>query len=196
MKKIIATVLAAVLAVGTISLPASAASDDNKPKGLGILPALAGPLAIGTGMSGSSISTWTSHKYFKFYKWDYSGWNKVHYLKDHNWTVYKKVHGYKVKVHAKKNFHDVSDSARGQFVVGCIMGSALGAITAAIRKGNALGNPLRWRSQAEHEMIVKSGVEKKFELTNEEAQTALAFCGLGSFALNWQQTAPVVRAGY
>ena len=76
------------------------------------------------------------------------------------------------------------------------MGSALGAISAAIRKGNALGNPLRWRSQAEHEMIVKSGVEKKFELTNEEAQTALAFCGLGSFALNWQQTAPVVRAGY
>ena len=102
MKKIIATVLAAVLAVGTISLPASAASDDNKPKGLGILPALAGPLAIGTGMSGPSISTWTSHKYFKFYKWDYSGWNKVHYLKDHDWTVYKKVHGYKVKVHARR----------------------------------------------------------------------------------------------
>jgi hypothetical protein len=73
------------------------------------------------------------------------------------------------------------------------MGSAFGAITAAIRKGNAMGNPLRWRSQAEHEAIVKSGHEKQFELTNKEAATALALCGLGSFALHWpQQAAPVV----
>ena len=198
MKKIIATVLAAVLAASTIIVPASAASDDNKPKatGFGILPAVAGPIAIGTGMSGTNLVTWTGHKYFKFYKWQDWGWNKVHYLKEHNWTVYKKFHGYKVKVHAKKDFHDFSDGQRGQFMVACIMGSAVGAITAAIRKGNALGNPLRWRSQAEHEAIVKSGYEKQFELTNDEAATALSWCGAGSLALNWQKQAPVVRAGY
>jgi hypothetical protein len=72
------------------------------------------------------------------------------------------------------------------------MGSALGAISASIRKATALGNPLRWRSQAEHEAIVKSGYEKQFELTNDEAATALAFCGLGSFALHWQKQAPAV----
>jgi hypothetical protein len=199
MKKIIATVLAAVLAVGTISLPASAASDDNKPKvtGLGILPALAGPAIIAGTVSGPSLHAWTAHQYFKFYKWDWAGWKKVYHLKTHGWDVYKKVHGYKVKVYAKKDkIASSGDSSKGAYIVGCIMGSALGAITAAIRKGNALGNPLRWRSQAEHEMIVKSGVEKKFELTNEEAQTALAFCGLGSFALHWQQQPAVVRAGY
>jgi hypothetical protein len=96
---------------------------------------------------------------------------------------------YKVKHTAKETGH----SAQGQFVVGCIMGSAFGAITAAIRKGNAMGNPLRWRSQAEHEAIVKSGYEKQFELTNAEAATALALCGLGSLTLYWpQQAAPAV----
>jgi hypothetical protein len=198
MKKIIATVLAAALAVGTITVPASAASDSNKPKttGLGILPALAGPVALGAGISGPSINIFTLHKSFYFKVWQNWGWQKIHYLKAHDWTVYKKVYGYKVKVHAKKKIPDTNSSAQGQFVVGCIMGSALGAITAAIRKGNAMGNPLRWRSQAEHEAIVKSGYEKQFELTNDEAATALAFCGLGSFALHWQQQAPVVRAGY
>ena len=194
MKKIIATVLAAALAVGTIAVPASAASDSNKPKttGLGILPALAGPAALGAGISGPSVNIFTLHKSFYFKPWQSWGWQKIHYLKEHNWTVYKKFYGYKVKVHAKKTIRDTNTSARGQFVVGCIMGSALGAITAAVRKGNALGNPLRWRSQAEHEAIVKSGYEKQFELTNDEAATALAFCGLGSFALHWQQQQPVV----
>jgi hypothetical protein len=198
MKKLIATVLAAVLAASTIIVPASAASNDNKPKatGFGILPALAGPIAIGTGMSGPSLSTWTAHKYFKFWKWDYHGWQKVHYLKEHGWYVHKKIHYGKVKVYAKKDQHNFRGSDQGKFMVACIMGSALGAISAAIRKGNALGNPLRWRSQAEHEAIVKSGYEKQFELTNDEAATALALCGLGSFALNWQKQAPVVRAGY
>jgi hypothetical protein len=198
MKKFVATVLAAALAISTLTGSTFAASDDNKPKvtGLGILPIVAGPAIIGGATSGAAFHHWTAHQYFKFYKWDWSGWQKVYKLKTSGWDVYKKVHGYKVKVHAKKEKFSSRGSSQGKAVVGCIMGSALGAITAAIRKGNALGNPLRWRSQAEHEMIVKSGVEKKFELTNEEAQIALAFCGLGSFALNWQQTAPVVRAGY
>jgi hypothetical protein len=80
---------------------------------------------------------------------------------------------------------------QGKMIVGCIMGSALGAITASVRKATALGNPPRWRSQAEHERIVASGYEKQFELTSNEASTALALCGLGSFALHWEKQAPV-----
>jgi hypothetical protein len=91
-------------------------------------------------------------------------------------------------IHGKKKVtksHSRSSKTVGKAVVGCIFGSALGAITAAVRKGNAMGNPLRWRSQAEHERILASGVEKKYELTNEEAHTAVALCGLGSLTLHW-----------
>jgi hypothetical protein len=99
----------------------------------------------------------------------------------------------------KKKVHR-GNSNTGKIVVGCIIGSAAGAITASIRKATALGNPPRWRSQAEHEKIVASGYEKQFELTNQEAATAVALCGLGSFALHWQKTAPVkahvVKARY
>jgi hypothetical protein len=52
-------------------------------------------------------------------------------------------------------------STTGKFVVGCIMGSALGAIGSALRV---------------------SRTENR-ELTQEEAWTALSFCGLGAFAL-------------
>jgi hypothetical protein len=96
-----------------------------------------------------------------------------------------KIEGEKSGVKTKN--HSRSSNNVGKAVVGCIFGSALGAITSAVRKGNALGNPLRWRSQAEHEKILASGYEKQFELTNAEAHTATAFCGLGSFTLNWQQ---------
>jgi len=105
-------------------------------------------------------------------------------------TKTKTVTKYK-EVETKHSAKDESNSSQGKFIVGCIMGSALGGITAAIRKGDAMGNPLRWRSQAEHEAIVKSGYEKQFELTNAEASIAVALCGLGSFALHWQQQAPV-----
>lgn len=80
-----------------------------------------------------------------------------------------------------------SKSNMGKAVVACIMGSAFGAITASIRKATALGNSPRWRSQAEHERIVASGIEKKYELTSNEASTALALCGLGSLTLRWPQ---------
>ncbi|HSL79924.1 MAG TPA: hypothetical protein VK877_09705, partial [Pseudolabrys sp.] len=189
-------------AASTISLPASAAQNDEKKQvaGFGILGGVAGPAAIFAGTSsGIGINSITLVKNFKFYWWQDWGWHKVHYLKTHGWTVEKDFHYGKVKVHAEKQQHTPRSSNQGKLVVGCIMGSAFGAITAAIRKGNALGNPLRWRSQAEHEMIVKSGYEKQFELTNNEAAIALSFCGLGSLALNWQkqQAAPaVVKAKY
>jgi hypothetical protein len=52
-------------------------------------------------------------------------------------------------------------SSTGKLIVGCIMGSALGAIGSALRV---------------------SRTENR-ELTQEEAWTALSFCGLGAFAL-------------
>jgi hypothetical protein len=52
-------------------------------------------------------------------------------------------------------------STTGKIIVGCIMGSALGAIGSALRV---------------------SRTENR-ELTQEEAWTALSFCGLGAFAL-------------
>jgi hypothetical protein len=52
-------------------------------------------------------------------------------------------------------------STTGKLFVGCIMGSALGAIGSALRV---------------------SRTENR-ELTQAEAWTALSFCGLGSFAL-------------
>ncbi|MCC6947780.1 MAG: hypothetical protein IT539_08440 [Bradyrhizobiaceae bacterium] len=190
--KIVATVLATAIAASTISLPAFAHDPQNY-KGPGILPLVAGPVATAA-LVGSSSTTLV--KNFHFWKWQSWGWNKVHYLKSTGWDVSKdfKFHGKKVKVHAEKTTK--SHSNMGKAVVGCIIGSAAGAITASIRKATALGNPPRWRSQAEHEAIVKSGYEKQFELTNDEAQTAVALCGLGSFALHWQQAAPVVKAKY
>jgi hypothetical protein len=196
-RMIIATVLAAALAVISISVPASAAGSNEKKQtvtGLGILPAVAGPAAIFAGLNGPAINTFTFTKYFKFKFWDVWGWKKTIYLHKAGWELdIDKCYRTKVCVHAEKKKHTFDGSNRGKLVVGCIMGSALGAITAAVRKGNALGNPLRWRSQAEHEAIVKSGYEKQFELTNDEAATAVAFCGAGSLMLHWQQKqAPAV----
>jgi len=184
MKKIVATVLAAALAASIFSVPASAASDEKKQAvtGLGIL---AGPAAAAALFPTTSTLTWFTTK-FVGYKWVFAGW-QWKWIPHHGWVKFPKFD--KVPQY-KKVAHQNKSSNVGKAVVGCIMGSALGAITAAIRKGNAMGNPLRWRSQAEHEAIVKSGYEKQFELTNDEAATALALCGLGSFALNWQQTAP------
>jgi hypothetical protein len=188
--KFVATALAAAFAACMLAAPASANSD-KKPTGVGILPALAGPVGVAA-LVGTTTSTTTLAKYFHFKIWDSWGWKKIYYLKHSGWDVDKYIHRYKVKVHAKKTQTSTNRMTQGKAVVGCVMGSALGAISASIRKATALGNPLRWRSQAEHEAIVKSGYEKQFELTNDEAATALAFCGLGSLALHWQKQAPVV----
>jgi hypothetical protein len=187
MKKIVATVLAAAFAASMIIVPASAASSDQKKQvtGLGIFPILAGPVGAAALFPTTSTLAWTTTKTL-YFKWTWWGWKPVDYC--HGYGCHKKY----VKVQ-----HENKTKSVGKAVVGCIMGSALGAITAAIRKGNALGNPLRWRSQAEHEMIVKSGYEKQFELTNDEAAIALSLCGLGSLALHWQKQAPaVVKAKY
>jgi hypothetical protein len=193
MKKIVLTVLAAVLAASTLIVPASAADDRKPVTGLGIFPALASPFAL-AGILGPTTQTTTVTKFFKFYPNQKWGWYKIKYLKANGWEVDKYYKHRKIKVHAK---HETkSKNIHGKAIVGCIMGSAFGAITAAVRKGNAMGNPLRWRSQAEHEAIVKSGYEKQFELTNDEAAIALSFCGLGSLALNWQQAPVAVKAKF
>jgi hypothetical protein len=197
--RIIATALVAAIAASSISLPAFA--DNKKPTIGAIVPALAGPLAVAASIPSTTTHPFFIVKDFHFKIWQKWGWQKLHYLKDAGFRVTKTIYKHKiVKVHAvKKGHYSRTNSTQGQAIVGCVMGSALGAITASIRKGNAMGNPLRWRSQAQHEAIVKSGVEKKYELTSDEAATALAFCGLGSLALHWDASpapAAVVKAKY
>jgi hypothetical protein len=181
--KIAATILAAAIATSSISVTAFAHDPQNH-KGPGILPLLAGPAAAAA-FVGTSTTTLT--KAFHFWKWQGWGWQKIHYLKSTGWDVSKEFvyRGKKVKVHASRTTESHSDM--GKAAVGCIMGSALAAITSSVRKASAMGNPPSWRSQAEHERIAASGVEKKFELTNDEVQTAVALCGLGAFALHWPQ---------
>lgn len=82
---------------------------------------------------------------------------------------------------AKYRTSGSSNKVAGQVAVGCIGGMAVSLIVVANLKASALGNPPRWRSQAEHEAIVRSGVERQYELTNDEAQTAIFGCGLGGF---------------
>jgi hypothetical protein len=194
--KFVATALAAAFAACMLAAPASANSDKKPTTGVGILPALAGPVGV-AGLVGTSTNHLTFTKFFKFYPSQKWGWYKIKYLKYHGWDVDKYYKHGKIKVHAKKTQTSTNRMTQGKAVVGCVMGSALGAISASIRKASALGNPIRWRSQAEHEAIVKSGYEKQFELTSDEAAIALSLCGLGSFALNWQAKAPmVVKAKY
>jgi len=179
--KFITTALAAIIAASSMSMPASAQQQQRS----GILPLLAGPVALGAGIGASTTTlTWftTQVAWKKIWvsgKWVKFGW-KWKYIPGH-----KKYVMTKVKVPHSEQTR--SNSAQGKGIVGCIFGSALGAITSSMRKATAMGNPPRWRSQAEHERIVASGYEKQFELTNSEAATSVALCGLGSFALNWPQ---------
>jgi hypothetical protein len=193
MKSVVATVFAAALAVSTMSVSASANSSDNKK--LGILPVLAGPVAV-AGLVGTSTNHLTLTKFFKFYPSQKWGWYKIKYLKYTGWEVDKYYKHGKIKVHAEKTQTSKNRMTQGKAVVGCVMGSALGAISASIRKADALGNPISWRSQAEHEAIVKSGYEKQFELTSDESATALSWCGLGSLALHWEAKPVAVAAKF
>lgn len=177
------------VAISTMTVSAFAHDPQNY-KGPGILPALAGPAAAAA-IVGTSTSAWSTvfTKKFFFYKYNPYGWKKVFYLKKAGFDIdlYKK-HKF-VKVEATKTEHHTSESKSdmGKAIVGCVMGSAFGAMTSSVRKASAMGNPPHWRSQAEHEKIAASGSEKQFELTNDEAQTAVALCGLGSLALHWPQ---------
>lgn len=192
-KRILGAVLAAALAASTVATPASAQSTDDQRPNIGIFSALFAPIAAGALVgTGTSTALLTKTLTFKFWKFKWIG--AYHHLSHTGWNVskdiiWKDVGRYsipkKVKLHANKQVSTKSKLNIGKAVVGCIMGSAFGAITASIRKATALGNPPRWRSQAEHERIVASGYEKQFELTSSEAATALAFCGLGSFTLYW-----------
>jgi hypothetical protein len=172
--KIIATAIAVAMAVGTMAAPASAQQNQQRQS---ILPTALGPIGAAWLFPTTNTFHWTTYKHFwiKVPVKKYPAMQTFSYQK----PKYKYVKVKKVKHHSR------TSSNVGKAVVGCIFGSALGAISSAVRKGNAMGNPLRWRSQAEHEKIVASGVEKKYELTNAEAHTATAFCGLGSFTLNW-----------
>jgi hypothetical protein len=194
-KKIIGTVLAAAFAASLIVSPASAHNPNQRGPVTSIFPALFGPVGAAA-LAGpvTTTATWTTmftkNYFFKYYEWP-KALHKASWLKKHGFKLdvdFKKhgvkIEGTKTKHHAKAH---KSKLKIGKAVVGCVMGSALGAISASIRKATALGNPPRWRSQAEHERIVASGAEKKYELTSDEAQTALALCGAGSFALHWPQ---------
>jgi hypothetical protein len=184
-KKILGTVLAAAFAASMIVSPASAHNPNQKGPISSIFPALLGPVAAASAIGTSStVASWFTTKFIGW-KWVYTGhkWVWTH----HGWkwqAQYDKVKNFKQIKHSKTY---KSKLKVGKVVVGCVMGSALGAISASIRKATALGNPPKWRSQADHERIVASGAEKKYELTSDEAQTALALCGAGSFALHWPQ---------
>jgi len=212
--KILATVLATAIAASTISVPAFAHNPQNH-QGPGIVPLIAGPIGAGAlaGTSTTTFSWFTTQSVFSHFQWNFTGfkpvfagfkhvpsgfkWVKV----SHKWIkvptfkkvpIFKKVPTFNkvAKYKDVKVKHTSSSKSRanmGKAVIGCLVGSAFGAISSSVRKASAMGNPPRWRSQAEHERIVASGYEKQFELTNDEAQTAVALCGLGSLTLHWPQ---------
>lgn len=76
--------------------------------------------------------------------------------------------------HHGKHFNGKGHGHAGKFIVGCVMGSALGAIGAA------------WRV---------SRTENR-ELTHAEAAAALSWCGLGSFAVVPGRAQPPVVTKY
>lgn len=71
-----------------------------------------------------------------------------------------------------------SSMQTGQFVVGCIMGSALGLIWAAAAKAAANGQPLRWLSQTEYEATRNDTTN---HLTSQQSALIAFSCGLGAF---------------
>jgi hypothetical protein len=225
-KKILGAAVVATLAMSVVATSASAHNPQNY-KGPGILPALAGPIGAAALFPTTSTFHWTTIATQKwYYPWSYKPFNfgnVVHQganaVQQHVSNIYnphyfnESIHltgpdkifkpdygAHKVKADYKVKHSKSKSGINGKIAVGCIFGSALAVITASVRKASAMGNPPRWRSQAEHEKIVASGYEKQFELTNDEASTAVALCGLGSFALHWQKTAPVkahvVKARY
>lgn len=181
------TAFAALAACAAAVAPALAADQKAKPQQAAVYPAAVAtpgtallPFTSLVGLAATNTTTsllttsFTAKKFIGF-KWIKVGHKLV------------KVPKYKTVTKTKTTSHS-SKGIDGKIAVGCIFGSALSLIYNAANKGAAMGNPLRWRSQAEHERIVASGYEKQFELTNEEAQLASAFCGLGGFAVAAQYT--------
>lgn len=83
------------------------------------------------------------------------------------------------KPHGKKSAHGGGSNA-GAYVVGCVMGSALGLIGASIYKGRALGFQYRWMTQVEYEAYLRNR-DRSIELTSDEAALIGFTCGLGAF---------------
>jgi hypothetical protein len=209
LSKLFGTVVAAALIAGTFAGQASAQSNNNTGPRTGLFGALLGPVGVAAAV-GTSTSTmaWTTiatktwtYPWKGFVGGAVQGVNATgqyvhnvlnpHYFNEslHLDNIFHQKSGVHSTSADYKQHHSKTTKSKlnqGKMIVGCIMGSAFGAITASMRKATALGNPPRWRSQAEHERIVASGYEKQFELTSDEASTALALCGLGSLALNWQ----------
>ena len=213
-QKVIAAALSAALVVSTIPAPAAAQQQQQQQQqGLGIWSLLAGPFAASFFTTTSTFhwttiatQTWNfpwAHGpgKFGFLTGNYvpQGLNAtgqyIHNVIDpkyfgetlHISNPHQSSGTHSTSAKYKQQHSKSSKSIQGKIVVGCIFGSALATIWSAARKGSAMGNPLRWRSQAEHERILASGVEKKYELTLAEANRAMALCGLGSFTLYWPQ---------
>jgi hypothetical protein len=196
--KMFGAALAFAFAASMLVAPASAHSPEKPAPITSVIPSLA-PIAAATLFTTTSTLNWTTTLYQKyFYDWSLKNVIKAVQqgleLHKQGYEVHVDIKRQGIKIKAEKDVkHSKSNkNINGKIVVGCVMGSAFGAISASVRKATAMGNPLRWRSQAEHEAIVKSGYEKQFELTNGEATTATALCGLGSLALHWPQQAPAV----
>jgi len=213
--KFVAAALAAIT-VSSMPMPVSAQQQQQQ-QTRNWLPAatVATPFAIGAAMGGSATSfawttvatkTWTfpwAHGRFPIFTSNYvpqgihATGQYVHnvinptYFNEtlHISNIHQPsgTHSTSAQYNQRHQQGGTSNKTIGKVMVGCIFGSALGAITSSMRKATAMGNPPRWRSQAEHERILASGYEKQFELTSNEANTALALCGLGSFALHWPQ---------
>ena len=214
--KVIAAALSAALVVSAMPAPAAAQQNNQQQRqGVGIWPLLAGAGAASLFTTTSTFhwttiasKTWSfpwAHGpgKFGFFTGNYlpqgvhATGQYVHNVIDpkyfgetlHISNPHQSSGTHSTSAKYKQQHSKSSKSIQGKIVVGCIFGSALATITSAMRKATAMGNPPRWRSQAEHERILASGYEKQFELTLAEANTAMAFCGLGSFALHWPQQA-------
>jgi hypothetical protein len=70
----------------------------------------------------------------------------------------------------------------GPYVVGCVMLSAGSLIVASVVKANAMGQPLRWMSQAQFEAYERTR-DRSVELTAQEAAIIGFTCGIGSVAV-------------
>ena len=98
---------------------------------------------------------------------------------------YKPWYKHWYKPHKKVVPHEPKWGHTGKLVVGCIMGSAFGLITASIVKGGGL----KLMTQKEFETTPR---DKSKDLTNEEAWFIASTCGLGALAIRPAQAAPVV----
>jgi hypothetical protein len=85
---------------------------------------------------------------------------------------------HKPYTHVKKTPQVNSNGNSFPWVVACVMGSALGLISASVAKATAAGQPPRWLSQVEYE---RTRNDTRNHLTSDEAAAIGFSCGLGAF---------------